>query len=107
MDDKEDIYDKEISPLMEKIIAICKAHEMPFFATFQYSDEGFCSSSQQKNGHDVFHHYNAIRQCIETPGFNIDKYLMWVEKTARKTGHSSIYLTMLGVETTPTTAPPE
>lgn len=36
---KEDIYDNEISPLMAKIIAICKEHDMPLAATVQYANE--------------------------------------------------------------------
>lgn len=35
MADNEPIYDEQIFPLMERIIAICKAHQLPMFATFQ------------------------------------------------------------------------
>ena len=44
MNDKEQIYDKEIFPLIEKIINICKKHKMPFFTSFQYSNDNFCTS---------------------------------------------------------------
>ena len=40
---KEDVYDNEISPLMSQIIAICKEHDIPLVAQFQYCntpDEG-------------------------------------------------------------------
>jgi hypothetical protein len=36
--DKEAVYDAEIAPLMTKIIAICKEHEIPVVACFQYGD---------------------------------------------------------------------
>lgn len=32
--DLEALYDKEIAPLMSEIIAICKKHKLPMFATF-------------------------------------------------------------------------
>lgn len=48
--DKEKLYDEEIQPLMAQIIAICKAHEIPFLAAFAYlHDErgfGICRSSR-------------------------------------------------------------
>lgn len=36
--DKEAIYDEQVSPLMTKIIAICKEHSIPMVAQFQYAD---------------------------------------------------------------------
>jgi|HubBroStandDraft_5_1064220.scaffolds.fasta_scaffold294317_2 hypothetical protein len=33
---KEDVYDTQISPLMAQIIAICKEHDIPVVAQFQY-----------------------------------------------------------------------
>jgi hypothetical protein len=35
----EDIYDNEISPLMQKIIAICKEHKIPVIASFAYEND--------------------------------------------------------------------
>jgi len=32
---KEKIYDKEIAPLMDKIIEVCKREEIPFFCDYQ------------------------------------------------------------------------
>jgi hypothetical protein len=37
--DKENVYDEQISPLMTKIISICKEHRIPMCAIFQYSDD--------------------------------------------------------------------
>ena len=41
--DLEDIYDEQISPLMQQIIKICKEHGMPVLASFaiaNHVDEG-------------------------------------------------------------------
>jgi len=35
---KEDVYDNEISPLMTKIIDICKEHKIPMLASFTYEN---------------------------------------------------------------------
>ena len=35
--DLEAVYDEKIYPLMAQIIAICKEHNMPMLATFQYA----------------------------------------------------------------------
>ncbi len=45
IEDNEDIYDDEIAPLMAQIIAICKLHEMPMFATFEYAPGDFCTTA--------------------------------------------------------------
>jgi hypothetical protein len=49
--DKEAVYDEQIAPLMTQIIKICKEHEIPLVAVFQYLDApdeeggpGFCST---------------------------------------------------------------
>ena len=98
--EKEKIYDDLINPLMAKIIAICKDNDIPFFTTFQFSDDGFCTSCKyDKTSHPVVAFYEAIRQCIEENGVNIDKFIMWVMREARVKGHSSLILTQLGVPT--------
>lgn len=51
--DKEDVYDKEISPLVNKIIAICKANEIPMLASFVFEeteDEGTGMATTYING---------------------------------------------------------
>lgn len=101
MNDKEKIYDEEISPLMEKIIEICKKHKIPIFASFQYSDDNFCTSKARLGGHIVFDYYDAIKQCIENEGINIDKFMFWVMNGAKKEGHSSIILSRLDIPMKP------
>ncbi len=100
MEDKEAIYDEQISPLMAQLIEVCQRNEVPMFASFQYSDEGFCTSALS-TGHCIFSHYRALAQCAEIGGVNVDKYMNWVAKDARKNGHSSMYLKMSGVPLTP------
>lgn len=41
--DNEQVYDERISPLMAQIIAICKEHEIPCVATFEYAPGGLCT----------------------------------------------------------------
>jgi hypothetical protein len=48
---KEDIYDEQISPLMTKIIAICKEHQIPMVAQFQYANDAL-GYPQRDNSHD-------------------------------------------------------
>lgn len=43
--DLEAIYDEQISPHMAEIIRICKEHDLPFVASFEYAPEYFCTSA--------------------------------------------------------------
>ena len=48
--DNEAVYDEQISPLMTKIIAVCKEHRMPIVFSVQYCDTesdgpGFCTTT--------------------------------------------------------------
>lgn len=40
--DKEDVYDRQISPLMDKVLTICKEHNLPIVCSVQYAriDDG-------------------------------------------------------------------
>lgn len=42
--DNESVYDEQISPLMDQIIAICKQHNMPMLATFEYAADMACTT---------------------------------------------------------------
>lgn len=103
MEDKETIYDEQIAPLMTQLLEVCQREGIPMFSSFQYSGAGFCTSAQS-TGHCVFDHYRALAQCAEHGGVNVDKYMNWVAKDARKNGHSSIYLKMSGVPEVPPNA---
>lgn len=104
MDDKERIYDEQISPLVQQLIRVCQENGIPMFASFQYSDEGFCTSALS-SGHIVIDHYRALAQCAEKGGVNIDKYMFWVAKKVREEGrgHSSIFLSQAGIPAEPET----
>ncbi|ALX94836.1 hypothetical protein AV650_15315 [Serratia fonticola] len=36
--DLENVYDEQISPLMQQIIAICREHNMPMIASFAFEN---------------------------------------------------------------------
>ena len=43
--DLEEIYDEQIAPLMERIIAICTKHKIPIAATVQYATDQHCTTT--------------------------------------------------------------
>ena len=43
MEDKETIYDEQIAPLMTQLLEICQREGVPMFASFQYSEDSFCT----------------------------------------------------------------
>lgn len=104
MEDKEAIYDEHVAPLMTQLLEVCQREGIPMFASFQYSEDGFCTSALS-TGHCVFEHYRALAQCAAHGGVNVDKYMNWVAKDARKNGHSSMYLMMSGIPLTPDETP--
>lgn len=48
MFDKESVYDERISPLMGKIIAICKEHEIPVVASFLLKSPDTSGGNEQR-----------------------------------------------------------
>lgn len=58
--DNEAAYDEKIAPLMKQIIAICKEHGIPMFATFVYGPDGFCTTSLP-----VDHFYKGAKDSAE------------------------------------------
>lgn len=42
---KEQIYDEQVAPLMERIIAICKEHKIAMIADFSLDDDLSCTSA--------------------------------------------------------------
>lgn len=54
---KESVYDREVNPLMAKIIAICKKHKIAMFASFALSpttddDQIACTTALLDGSHD-------------------------------------------------------
>ena len=37
--DAEAVYDAEIFPLMDRVIALCREHRIPMLCTFQWADD--------------------------------------------------------------------
>ncbi|HHS83696.1 MAG TPA: hypothetical protein ENK38_02065 [Gammaproteobacteria bacterium] len=98
----ENVYDEQITPLLEQIIVICKEHGIPMFAEFQYQEDGFATTCVSGEfAHGVFAHYEAMSQCRDEGGMNIDTYMRWVCQNAAKYGHSCQVLNLLGIPETP------
>lgn len=100
MEDKEKAYDEHVSPLVQRLIEACQEHGVPMFCTFQFSQDGFCTSALS-TGHPVIDHHRALSQCADGPGVNLDKYLVWVVKKVKEEGkgHNSIFLHQAGIPT--------
>ena len=102
MKDLEKIYDEEISPLMAEIIAVSKRRGIPMMALFQLNDDCTCYTRlPQDDEHAVFRNLNAMYASREGNGVNIDKFFRWIERLAKEHGHGSVYLSRLGISTTP------
>lgn len=97
MDNLEAIYDEQISPLMKQIIAICKEHKIPMFATFEYADGQLCTSAQRETGHPVFNHLFKITECARPEGIHVDDYFFWLMRENQGKPHSSLCLSQLGL----------
>lgn len=97
MKNKEQIYDKQIAPLVEKIIEICKAERIPMFAEFQYADLEFSTTCiyPSVDGRNVTTKlYNTLSQCKSKEGVNIDQFFIHIAKNYPN--KSSIVMNMLG-----------
>jgi len=97
MENKEKIYDEQISPLMAKIIEICKAENIPMFAEFQYADLDFCTSIiyPDVDGRNVTTKlYDVLSKCRNEEGVNVDQFFFYLAKNYPN--KSSIVMGMLG-----------
>lgn len=70
--DLESVYDAEIAPLMEQIIAICKRERMPMFASFTYADDptgdwSKCTTHLPFKGRRVARYEECVRLVYERP----------------------------------------
>jgi CMP-2-keto-3-deoxyoctulosonic acid synthetase len=91
----EEIYDKEIAPLMARIIAICKANKIPVVAAFELTDKNqdpvSCLTSLNTESAAMrMLHYMA--KC----GNNLDLFIITIQrdKTLME-GHTSAILHLL------------
>jgi len=49
MDDKEEIYNEHIKPLIDQIFDLSEKHDIPFLAAFEVSDEVLVGSCNAEN----------------------------------------------------------
>jgi hypothetical protein len=95
----EQIYDKQISPLLEKIYGICKDNNISFNALFQYGpkNEDHCSvifnNENQPESTKMF----ISRAAIQSQA-NIDALFIAIKKHSNVVGHNSIVLSMMEKE---------
>lgn len=89
MGKREDVYDNEINPLMARIIEICKRHEIPVLATFQYTEPGeeagFCTTSIPF-GHEA----DALRETRSAWNAKRNAPALSVTETTGPDGHRTI-----------------
>lgn len=62
IEDKEDVYDEQIAPLITAIAAICKREGIPMAASFEYAPERYCSTVIP--GADAGHMVRRIQEII-------------------------------------------
>lgn len=98
--DREKIYDDEISPIVQQLIAKCKEHKMPLFVECEFNPGDFCKTNvapKEWNPHCGFITLDIITQCFQADGVNIDKYFFWLIKQVKEAGgHGSLFLSQLG-----------
>lgn len=97
MNDKEQIYDEQIAPLIVKIVEICKVEQIPMFAEFQYGDLNFCTTCiyPDVDGRNITTKlYDVLSKCRIEEGVNIDQFFFHIAKNYPN--KSSIIMNMLG-----------
>jgi hypothetical protein len=57
---KEKVYDEQIAPLMQQIIATCKAHKISFLAQFKLDGDLCVTSASVGDGQDI-----ELRACLQ------------------------------------------
>ena len=96
----EAFYDAEIAPKLLEIAKACEDRGMSFVALVEYAS-GETGETCTLAPRDV----RSIKPEIAYWGVrcrgNIDAFMMAAEKHAREFGHSSLYLSIRGIPTTP------
>lgn len=98
MVDQEKFYDEEVAPELARLAKLCEDRGMGFVATVQYNDDGAGTTATLQEGTELSVRlaYVAAR-CNR----NVDVLIGWIVRYALKHGHSSVYLTQLGVPISP------
>lgn len=92
--DKEDVYDQEIAPLMTQIIDICKKHQMPMFATFEFAPKAYCETIlPDETGRNSIT-FQLIWMAARAKG-NGDILIKAMMDHAKKHGNGSAFLAIL------------
>lgn len=98
MTNREEVYDNDIHPLVERISLICKQNKVPMFMTFQDGDESFRNSCLNPD-HSQFQTMCLHLWLSET--WTFDEFMKRVISDARKNGHNSLFLKAMGIPEKP------
>jgi hypothetical protein len=63
--DNEVVYDEQIHPLMAQILDVCKAHQIPMVASFEYAPDNLCTSFVLPEG--SIEKLEQARRIVTTP----------------------------------------
>jgi hypothetical protein len=90
----ETAYDEEIAPLMTQIIAVCKKHKMPMFATFLYAsdqcgDTGSCNTFLMFEERDISQEMLDLREFVSRKSAPV-MHLTVRDKDGNATEHIAI-----------------
>jgi hypothetical protein len=70
---REEIYDDQISPLMTKVIAICKEHDIPFVFSAQLNDDRVGDEDCNEDGDPIGPFYCTTAVVGEDGGLKLKK----------------------------------
>jgi len=96
---KEEIYDKEIAPLLLEAVNKCKEHDIPFVATvfYDWSEkiENYSWGSTYYIPKDCNSSHVLTSWVATRANGNADSLINWMLKHGKKYGHTSAWLTVL------------
>jgi hypothetical protein len=88
--DEEAAYDEEISPLMSKVIAICKAKGIPMVAVFQFAgrddEASFCTTTIPKPDDRVHPHIKNLAKIAAEERNRTGPFAMAITETTTPEG---------------------
>lgn len=96
----ETYYDEHIAPKLLAIGKECEANGLSLIATCGYAPDTYGTTRVIQEGAGFA--LTMINAAVEARG-NLDLFMMWMERSARKNGHSSVYLSMRGIPENPQT----
>lgn len=94
----ERYYDKHIAPELLRLSKLCQDNGLSFLALVEWSpgDYGRTLSLQANSGLGI-----RLADTAAKANGNVDSLFIAISRYARDHGHSSIYLSQLGIPTTP------